>query len=139
MRARIVRPVFSSALRVAGSRLPSRTHCASAVTRASAGPLVPSQNVSTAAASALPASSVSISVRHHVASAACRSSMIRNIAPCAFARMTSGGVSSVSPASIAGSAARRAASAHPANVITGTPSTSSDGNTRDTYAASARW
>ena len=65
--------------------------------------------------------------------------MIRSIAPCAFARMTTGGVSSVSPASSVGTAARRAASAQPANVITGTPSTSSDGSTRDTYAASARW
>ena len=49
-------------------------------------------------ASALPASSVSHAARGtRRASAAWRSSMIRSIAPCAFARMTSGGVSSVSP------------------------------------------
>ena len=41
VRVRNARPAFSTALRVAGSSVASRTHCASAVTRPSTGPLVP--------------------------------------------------------------------------------------------------
>ena len=58
--------------------------------------------------------------------------MIRSIAPCALARMTTAGVSSVSGTSSVGKAARRAASAQAPKVMTGTPGTSSDGSTRDT-------
>ena len=132
VRVRSARPAFSTALRVAGSSVVSRTHCASAVTRPSMGPVVPSQNASTAGASALPARSSTRRSRHQTASAAWRSSMMRKNAPCALARMTVGGVSSVRSKSSSGKAARRAASAQLPKVITGTPGTSSEGSTRET-------
>ena len=64
---------------------------------------------------------------------------MRSIAPCALARITSAGVSSVSGACSSGNVCLRIDSAQAGKVITGTPSTSSDGSTRDTYDASARW
>ncbi len=53
--------------------------------------------------------------------------------------MTTDGVSSVPGAPSSGSAVLRVSVAHASNVMTGTPSTSSAGSTRDTYDASARW